>query len=299
MNTRETAEKYGVDPERLYDRYKKGDTLDMIQTRLRTTGQPEPVESKRCVNCRQYESLGCCDVFDVNRMLDLGLIDFGPPAETYVCPDGLRRHYPIAAIIGEDLSDYKSLPDGMVDALKYSLGVDFAKGDLIAVADPLNLEPCYCGKAGKLGFYADALWAVKCETGICGGGVYTKRGSIFAAEAWNKARIREALSLPERVEEYYPAPRPAETPALILGPSEPARDYEATPVGEWSDLELDNFSEDLEVADGCMLEHLGKVINRFRHGRDDVVFRKAIRSDAMRLCRHKANPGSGVGFTWA
>lgn len=284
MNTRETAEKYGVDPERLYDRYKKGDTLDMIQTRLRTTGQPEPVESKRCVNCRQYESPGCCDVFEVNRMLDLGLIDplgdFGPPPATWAMTSAAdrRRH---------------------VQALKWAIGVDFAKGDSITVVDSLNLEPCYCGKAGKLGFYADALWAVKCETGICGGGVYTKRGSIFAAEAWNKARIREALSLPERVEEYYPAPRPAETPALIPGPSEPARDYEATPVGEWSDLELDNFSEDLEVADGCMLEHLGKVINRFRHGRDDVVFRKAIRSDAMRLCRHKANPGSGVGFTWA
>ena len=69
---------WGMDPERLFAAYyNQGDfrLWEDIESRLQATGQPEPIEPKKCVNCQRPREIGCCEKFEYDRMVGLKLIE--------------------------------------------------------------------------------------------------------------------------------------------------------------------------------------------------------------------------------
>lgn len=91
----ELSEATGIDSERIAcEMARSGLSVYEIRDRIAETGQVEPVEPRRCVNCRRVRTDSCCAEFERDRMVRLGLIETSvKPEKVEVSCDGYKAKF--------------------------------------------------------------------------------------------------------------------------------------------------------------------------------------------------------------
>ena len=180
------GKKWGMDPERLFAAYyNQGDfrLWGDIESRLQATGQPEPIEPKKCVNCQRPQEIGCCEKFEYDRMVGLGLIEgvtVGPDAATQL-ESGMKRR-PISRSF---------LPKPKVSLPKPALTVMQAKAWLD------KMVPCALCDSKTPVWIGTASVSPNCGCSWCGDGEdYVAPNYVTLVEAWNdmQAKIKANIA---------------------------------------------------------------------------------------------------------